>query len=64
MVRCNVCGLKIKQEDLDKVYQISYGELKDGKYVEGKDNTLYYHIECFDNSNSDKKKPILVSGVI
>jgi hypothetical protein len=64
MVRCNVCGLKIKQEDLDKVYQVSYGELKDRKYVSGKNNTLYYHIQCFDDSNSDRKKVIMVSEEI
>ena len=64
MVRCNLCGLNIKEEDLDKIYQISYGELEDCKNIAGKDNTLYYHIECLDNSNSEKKKPIMVSGEI
>lgn len=64
MVICNLCGINIKEEDLDKVYQISYGKLEDGKYIAGKDKTIYYHIECLDNTDSDRKKPIMVSEEI
>lgn len=64
MIRCNLCGLNIKEEDLSKVYRVSYGEFQDGKFIAGKYNTIYYHIECLDNSDSDKKKPILVSEEI
>jgi len=64
MVRCSLCGLKIKEENLDKVYQIIYGESEDGKYIAGKDKAIYYHFDCLDNSNSDKRKPIMVSEEI
>ena len=64
MVRCSVCRLEIKEEDFDKVYRIIYGEFEDGKYIAGKDKAIYYHIECLDNTDPDKKKPILVSEEI
>ena len=61
MVRCNLCKLKFNEEDLDNGYQVSNDELVDGKFIVGKDDTLYYNIECLDFTDSDKRKPGLVS---
>jgi hypothetical protein len=55
-----MCGLNINEEDLNKVYQISYGELEDDKFYAGKEKSIYYHIMCIENTISYKKKPSVI----
>ena len=57
MKYCSLCKKKIAEENLDKIYQISLGNIIKNQFYES--ITYYYHLDCLSVSSANLTEPCL-----
>ena len=56
MFKCEICGKKIRYQNLEYTFQFTLGNMSSGKFLYEKSNTYYYHIECLNEFKKSETK--------
>ena len=58
MIKCPLCSEELKEQNLDKYFQITLGDFINGVFKGEK--ILYYHVECL-RTSEHLKNPLLTT---
>ena len=58
MIKCPLCSEELKEQNLDKYFQITLGDFINGVFKGEK--ILYFHVECL-RTSEHRKNPLLTT---